>query len=200
MKELLLYLIVVTLLVQNGKCCQSRSGMDKYRKEFASHQVWIKKKNKQRYKCQFCCLYIYNLQGKEPSYDNSKKYDLTEEDKKRILKEGKIVSTNVTTRRERGEIKIGDNYLFPIAQTGMGMMLGRVEKSREGNRILAFRGIRHVQPPIGKLRFKPPLETPSWKGLVELKSNGHVCPQHLAHKTDVWVGDEDCLWLNVFTR
>lgn len=176
MKELLLYLIVVTLLVQNGKCCQSRSGMDKYRKEFASHQ------------------------GKEPSYDNSKKYDLTEEDKKRILKEGKIVSTNVTTRRERGEIKIGDNYLFPIAQTGMGMMLGRVEKSREGNRILAFRGIRHVQPPIGKLRFKPPLETPSWKGLVELKSNGHVCPQHLAHKTDVWVGDEDCLWLNVFTR
>ena len=71
------------------------------------------------------------------------------------------MSTNVTTRRERGEILIGENYLFPIAQTPSGMMLGQVEKSREGNRILSFRGIRHVQPPVGKLRFKPPVETPS---------------------------------------
>ena len=95
---------------------------------------------------------------------------------------------------------IGDDYLFPIAQTKMGMILGRIEKSRDGNRILAFRGIRHVLPPVGKLRFKPPVEAPSWRGLVEAKANGHVCPQHLAHKADTWVGDEDCLWLNVFTR
>jgi len=159
-----------------GSCCQARSGVDTYRKKFTSHQ------------------------GAEPTFEHDKKYELTEEDKKRILKEGKIVSTNVTRRRERGEILIGDTYLFPIAQTSMGMMLGRVEKSRAGNRILAFRGIRHVKPPVGELRFKPPVEAPSWKGLVELKANGHVCPQHLAHKADTWVGDEDCLWLNVFTR
>ena len=34
----------------------------------------------------------------------------------------------------------------------------------------------------------------------EAKSNGHVCPQHMYYKPDIWVGKEDCLWLNVFTR
>ena len=90
--------------------------------------------------------------------------------------------------------------MFPVAQTKLGMLLGRVEKSREGKRILAFRGIRHVQPPVGKLRFKPPVDTTKWEGMVELKTNGHVCPQHLPYKPDIWVGEEDCLWLNVFTR
>jgi len=168
--------LLMVMLWRCGETCQSRSGMDKYREKYSSHQ------------------------GQEPTYETPKKYELTEEDKKRILRDGKIVSTNVTTRRERGEIKIGDDYLFPIAQTKMGMLHGRIEKTRDGNRVLAFRGIRHVQPPVGNLRFKPPVETPSWKGLVEAKSNGHVCPQHLAHRADTWVGDEDCLWLNVFTR
>ena len=34
----------------------------------------------------------------------------------------------------------------------------------------------------------------------EAKSNGHVCPQHMYYKPDIWVGKEDCLWLNVYTR
>jgi len=168
--------LMLILMEKSVNCCQSRSGTDSYREKFSSHQ------------------------GAEPSFENSKKYELTEEDKKRILKNGKVVSTNSTIRRERGEVLIGDDYLFPIAQTKMGMILGRIEKSRDGNRILAFRGIRHVLPPVGKLRFKPPVEAPSWRGLLEAKANGHVCPQHLAHKADTWVGDEDCLWLNVFTR
>ena len=42
--------------------------------------------------------------------------------------------------------------------------------------------------------------TSKWEGIVEAKTNGHMCPQHLANKPDIWVGEEDCLWLNVFTR
>lgn len=30
--------------------------------------------------------------------------------------------------------------------------------------------------------------------------NGHVCPQHMYYKPDIWIGQEDCLWLNVYTR
>ena len=30
--------------------------------------------------------------------------------------------------------------------------------------------------------------------------NGHVCPQHMYYKPDIWIGEEDCLWLNVYTR
>ena len=75
-----------------------------------------------------------------------------------------------------------------------------MEESRSGKRVLAFRGIKHVKPPVGALRFKPPVFTPKWEGIVEAKTNGHMCPQHLANKPDIWVGEEDCLWLNVFTR
>jgi len=102
--------------------------------------------------------------------------------------------------REEGELEVGTKWEFPVAQTKMGNLWGTIEESRQGQRILAFRGIRHVQAPVGPQRFRPPVFTPRWEGIKEAKVNGHVCPQHLATKPDIWVGDEDCLWLNVFTR
>ena len=80
------------------------------------------------------------------------------------------------------------------------MLWGTIEESRGGKRILAFRGIRYAAPPVGPLRFRAPRPFPEWKGIVEAKSNGHVCPQHMYYKPDVWIGNEDCLFLNVYTR
>ena len=101
---------------------------------------------------------------------------------------------------EAGEVKVGKKWEFPVAVTKKGMLWGTVEESRGSKRILAFRGIKYVKAPVGELRFKPPVEAAAWEGIVDAKHNGHVCPQHLATKRDTWVGDEDCLWLNVFTR
>ena len=117
---------------------------------------------------------------------------------------------------EAGEVKVGKRWEFPVAQTPLGMLWGTVEESRGGKRILAFRGIKYVEPPVGDLRsavtrnlffknifdfrFKAPVPVSKWEGIVDAKHNGHVCPQHLQTKRDTWVGDEDCLWLNVFTR
>jgi acetylcholinesterase len=104
-------------------------------------------------------------------------------------------------QHEDGEIEIAPNkWEFPVAQTKQGMLWGSIEESRSNKRILAFRGIKHVQPPIGLLRWKPPKPSPSWQGIREAKLNGHVCPQHMYYKPDIWIGQEDCLWLNVFTR
>ena len=112
-----------------------------------------------------------------------------------------INEENEVRKVEEGEVNVGgDDYIFPVAKTKLGMLHGRIEQSRNGNRILAFRGIRHVKPPVGELRFQPPVAAPSWEGIVEAKANGQVCPQPLTTKPDMWVGDEDCLWLNVFTR
>eukprot|EP00090_Calanus_glacialis_P030307 TRINITY_DN4885_c0_g1_i1.p1 TRINITY_DN4885_c0_g1~~TRINITY_DN4885_c0_g1_i1.p1 ORF type:complete len:639 (+),score=148.83 TRINITY_DN4885_c0_g1_i1:104-2020(+) len=101
---------------------------------------------------------------------------------------------------EAGEVKVGKRWEFPVAQPKTGMLWGTVEESRGGKRILAFRGVKHVLPPTGDLRFKPPVLAPKQEGIQDAKHNGHVCPQHMATKRDTWVGDEDCLWLNIFTR
>ena len=53
---------------------------------------------------------------------------------------------------------------------------------RGGKRILAFRGIQHVLPPLGELRFRAPVPLKKWDGIKEAKHNGHICPQHLATK------------------
>lgn len=105
------------------------------------------------------------------------------------------------SQHEEGEVQVSENkWEFPVAQTKKGMLWGTIEESRGGQRILAFRGIRHVQAPVGVLRWKPPVPGPQWEGIKEAKFNGHVCPQHMYYKPDIWIGKEDCLWLNVFTR
>lgn len=101
---------------------------------------------------------------------------------------------------EVGEVQVGKKWEFPVAQTKQGMLWGTVEESRGGKRILAFRGIQHVQPPTGERRFRPPVPVSRWDGIKEAKHNGHICPQHLPTKPDIWVGEEDCLWINVFSR
>ena len=101
---------------------------------------------------------------------------------------------------EKGSVLVGKKWEFPVAELDNGLLWGTLEESRGGKRILAFRGVRHLQPPTGDRRWAPPVPTEPWDGVVEAKHNGHVCPQHLATKRDTWVGDEDCLWLNVFTR
>ena len=131
-------------------------------------------------------------QGQEPHYDKEVKEPLVET--------GNEITEDETRQREEGEVQVGKKWEFPVAQTKLGMLWGTVEESRQGKRILAFRGIKHIQPPVGDLRFKAPKMSPAWEGIVEAKTNGHMCPQHLGTKPDIWVGDEDCLWLNVFTR
>ncbi len=81
-----------------------------------------------------------------------------------------------------------------------GMYWGTIEESRGGKRILSFRGIPYAKPPVGPLRYQPPVPIGPHDGIKEVKLNGHVCPQHMYYKPDVWIGHEDCLWLNVFTR
>jgi len=65
-----------------------------------------------------------------------------------------------------------------------------------------FLGIPYAEPPIGKLRFKPPEPVKAWTDVLEADSDGPVCyqagdlPGSLAGNTD---SSEDCLTLNVFT-
>jgi len=133
---------------------------------------------------------VVSHQGEEPEYHPQDPYAPSPGQAAEVVDGG----------HEEGEVQVGQKWEFPVAQLDIGNLWGTIEESRGGKRVLAFRGIRHLQPPVGELRWQPPRFSPKWEGIKDAKTNGHVCPQHLASKPDIWVGDEDCLWLNVFTR
>ncbi|XP_065225803.1 esterase FE4-like isoform X2 [Planococcus citri] len=61
----------------------------------------------------------------------------------------------------------------------------------------SFLGIPYAEPPIGDLRFKPPVEAKNWHGVFKANKEGGQCYQTTFEKTAVY-GTEDCLYLNVF--
>ena len=60
----------------------------------------------------------------------------------------------------------------------------------------AFRGIPYAQPPIGALRFRPPVSHEPWSGVLSASAQGNRCPQ-LDASNNV-VGAEDCLFINLW--
>lgn len=70
--------------------------------------------------------------------------------------------------------------------------------------IRAFLGVPYARPPVGSLRFRPPVPLPSWKGVHDATRPGAACMQHPATDAFVWSRgpfeqSEDCLFLNVWT-
>ena len=66
---------------------------------------------------------------------------------------------------------------------------------------IAYEGIPYAEAPIGKNRFEPPkpyIET--WDDIREAKKYGPKCMQwnHIAPLNHRLLGEEDCLFLNVF--
>ncbi|XP_077494287.1 acetylcholinesterase-like [Amblyomma americanum] len=85
--------------------------------------------------------------------------------------------------------------------TNLGPLRGRKIEIL-GSTIEEYRGIPYAQPPVGKLRFKPPVPAKEWKGTLDATSRRSGCPQPLEglpFTGDVKYG-EDCLHLNVWTR
>lgn len=60
-----------------------------------------------------------------------------------------------------------------------------------------FLGIPFAQPPVGPLRFKPPVPwSPGNVTVVNATRNGHSCEQSVLHTTTNSIS-EDCLTLNI---
>lgn len=65
--------------------------------------------------------------------------------------------------------------------------------------VAAFLGIPYAAPPVGKFRWKPPQPSPKWSGVRSATAFGPVCPQLPARWLKYLDGQEDCLYLNVWT-
>ena len=68
--------------------------------------------------------------------------------------------------------------------------------------IYIFKGVRYAAPPVGKLRFKPPIPPTPWTEPVDAYDYGNRAMQGSGPGgpvTSAQKADEDCLFLNVWT-
>jgi para-nitrobenzyl esterase len=97
-----------------------------------------------------------------------------------------------------------DVFAAPLIQTQSGELSGSSE-----DRVFAFKGIPYAAPPVGALRWRPPVAPTSWQGVRDATKFGASCEQPRRNSTAVipWTAEyladppfsEDCLFLNVWT-
>ncbi len=63
----------------------------------------------------------------------------------------------------------------------------------------AFLGVPFAAPPVGELRWKPPLPPAAWSGVRKAGDYGSSCPQLPQNWLPTLSWNEDCLYLDVWT-
>jgi para-nitrobenzyl esterase len=84
-----------------------------------------------------------------------------------------------------------------IVDTQFGKILGSVN----GN-VYQFLGIPFAKPPVDSLRWRVPQNPEYWSGILNATNFSPVCPQKKFVQGDTTFtieGDEDCLYLNIWT-
>ncbi|XP_006561626.1 neuroligin 5 isoform X1 [Apis mellifera] len=71
-------------------------------------------------------------------------------------------------------------YASRIVETKSGQIRGILQdlNSKHLDPVEVFRGIPYAAPPVGDLRFRPPISPIPWDGIKLADSFGAVCPQH----------------------
>uniref|UniRef100_A0A4D5RA63 Carboxylic ester hydrolase n=1 Tax=Scolopendra viridis TaxID=118503 RepID=A0A4D5RA63_SCOVI len=79
-----------------------------------------------------------------------------------------------------------------------GSVRGEKMTGERGNVFYSFRSIPYAEPPVGNLRFKPPVPKRPWKEEIDATKEAPMCSQrHIL--INQYTGKEDCLYLNVYT-
>ena len=90
-----------------------------------------------------------------------------------------------------------------IKETQSGRLQGAWASKQEG--IQVFRGVPFAQPPLGDLRWRPPLPAEPWEDVKSAERFGPACYQTFSQDAFVWSRgqferSEDCLYLNIWTK
>ncbi|XP_019875144.2 venom carboxylesterase-6-like isoform X2 [Aethina tumida] len=85
----------------------------------------------------------------------------------------------------------------PEVETSLGKIRGLVRQSFGGRKYAVFEGIPFAKPPIGDLRFEDPQPIDGWKGTWDATVS-HTCIQAARIMVETTMGEEDCLYLNVY--
>ncbi|XP_014285496.1 carboxylic ester hydrolase [Halyomorpha halys] len=80
-----------------------------------------------------------------------------------------------------------------------GSLAGIQMQTWMGRNISAFLGIPFAAPPTNGNRFLPPQPAAAWSGIRNAASMGPICIQYTGNSSAEIIGNEDCLYLNVYT-
>jgi para-nitrobenzyl esterase len=85
----------------------------------------------------------------------------------------------------------------PVVKLSVGSLAGvsRPDSSDE----IVFLGVPYAAPPVSDLRWKPPEPAKKWNGVRKSNAFGPVCPQQPQGWLPYIPGQEDCLYLNIWT-
>lgn len=90
--------------------------------------------------------------------------------------------------------------LTPVIHTNSGPVQGEVKTTfLKAKPYSSFRGIPYAKPPIGSLRYQPPVPAEPWQNTLNATADAVACPQIDEAGGNRYVGDEDCLYMNVFS-
>jgi para-nitrobenzyl esterase len=96
---------------------------------------------------------------------------------------------------------VADNP-FPVDETNSGALAftsdGVLQGQLANNGTRLFLGIPYAQPPVGAMRFRPPLPARPWRARKTVITPGPACPQLPGTFAVAGPQSEDCLSLNVY--
>jgi para-nitrobenzyl esterase len=80
-----------------------------------------------------------------------------------------------------------------VVATSLGEVQGYVDNASR-----TYLGIPYARPPVGDLRWQPPQAVAPWRSVLDATELHAFCPQFVP-PFNVLMGQEDCLYLNVWT-
>ncbi|XP_050348637.1 juvenile hormone esterase-like [Nymphalis io] len=86
-----------------------------------------------------------------------------------------------------------------IIRISDGILDGEHVQNKYGGSFYSFKSIPYAKPPLGDLRFKAPQPVEPWTGIRNAKDSGPESYQNDPFFTKKITGQEDCLYLNVYT-
>ncbi|KAL4715845.1 hypothetical protein ACJJTC_014577 [Scirpophaga incertulas] len=90
------------------------------------------------------------------------------------------------------------SIMNPVVTVNNGRLKGKKCQTENNKEFFVFKGIPYAKPPVGDLRFSVPVPPESWEGIRDATQDCNICAQFDKLTQNV-IGDEDCLYLNVYT-
>ncbi|XP_055587410.1 juvenile hormone esterase-like [Uranotaenia lowii] len=87
----------------------------------------------------------------------------------------------------------------PIISSPSGEIQGTTESCGIFCTYYSFKGIPYAVTPVGNMRFRNPVPHPGWSGVRDGSQHRSICVQLETFTLSV-TGDEDCLYLNVYSQ